>query len=158
MGGLDRAQARPYGVPRSGRIAAGMRIGWLYFPEMSEDPPRDALARLGDKLDKARQSRLQREQGGGGAVPRRALGAGFRIAIELVASLCVGLALGWLAYRFLPPPLGVIGFIVFFFLGMAAGMLNVFRAAKGIGTGAPSAAGPRRRPDRDLRDRDLSGP
>ena len=107
---------------------------------MSEDGPpdplaRDPLARLGDRLDKAR---LERDQGQANAGIRDdssggALGFGFRIGIELVAALCVGLALGWIAYRFLPAPWGTIGLIVFFFLGASAGTLNVFRAAQGVG-------------------------
>lgn len=63
------------------------------------------------------------------------MGAGFRIAIELVAALCVGLALGWVFDRILGTrPWGL---IVFFFLGAAAGMLNVFRAVKNLGLEDP---------------------
>ena len=102
---------------------------------MSEGGPSDPLARLGERLDKAR---LERDRGqaatGGGASPSgSALGFGFRIGVELVAALCVGLAFGWVAYRFLPAPWGTIGLILFFFLGAAAGTLNVFRTTKGIG-------------------------
>ncbi len=101
---------------------------------MSEGGPSDPLARLGERLDKARQERGQGQAAGGDASPPAgALGFGFRIGVELVAALCVGLALGWVAYRFLPPPWGVIGLILFFFLGVGAGTLNVFRAAQTIG-------------------------
>jgi ATP synthase protein I len=101
---------------------------------MSEGGPSDPLARLGERLDKARLERDQGQAAGGDAsTPNGALGFGFRIGVELVAALCVGLALGWVAYRFLPAPWGVIGLILFFFLGAGAGTLNVFRTAQTIG-------------------------
>jgi ATP synthase protein I len=105
-------------------------------PDPIPDPlARDPLARLGARLDKVR---LERDQGqatprGDGPAPGSALGFGFRIGVELVAALCVGLALGWLAHRFLPAPWGTIGLIAFIFLGVGAGTLNVFRTAQGIG-------------------------
>jgi ATP synthase protein I len=103
---------------------------------MSEDRPPDRLARLGAEIDKARRDRLRQEAMGRAAPPQGALGLGFRIAVELVASLCVALALGWLLDRALGTrPWGL---IVFFFLGAAAGMLNVFRAAKGVAHGSAS--------------------
>jgi ATP synthase protein I len=109
---------------------------------MSEDRPRDPLAQLGAEIDKARRDRLRQEAMGRAAPPRGALGLGLRIAVELVASLCVALALGWLIDRALGTrPWGL---IVFFFLGAAAGMLNVFRAAKGVvygGASPPSGNG-----------------
>jgi ATP synthase protein I len=103
---------------------------------MNEDPPSDSLSQLGKRIDQARQDRLRHETGrGNSAPPGGALGVGLRIAIELVSALCVGLALGWVFDRALGTrPWGL---IAFFFLGAAAGMLNVFRAAKNIGSGAP---------------------
>jgi ATP synthase protein I len=106
---------------------------------MSEGGPSDPLARLGERLDKARLERDRGQAttaGGESASSGGALGFGFRIGIELVAALGVGLALGWVAYRFLPAPWGTIGLIVFFFLGAGAGTLNVFRAAQGVGRNA----------------------
>ena len=119
--------------------SAGAGIEPLCF-SMSEDQPTDPLARLGERIDQARREQLQEETRQRGGTPGGgALGRGFQIAIELVAALCVGLALGWLFDRALGTrPWGL---IVFFFLGMAAGMLNVFRAAKNIGTGVPPSAG-----------------
>jgi ATP synthase protein I len=101
---------------------------------MSEDPPPDPLARLGTEIDRARRERLRHKANGQTAPPQGALGVGLRIAAELVAALCVGCTFGWLSYRFLAAPWGVIGLIVFFLLGSAAGLVNVFRAAQGIGT------------------------
>ncbi len=97
---------------------------------MSDGTPPDRLARLGERLARARrQAGLEPERGDG--APPQGLGLGMRIGIELVAALCVGLALGWVTDRILGTrPWGL---IVFFFFGAAAGMLNVFRMAKGLG-------------------------
>jgi ATP synthase protein I len=107
---------------------------------MSEDPPPDPLARLGAEIE-ARREQRRHEARGRAPPPQGALGTGFRVAVELVAALCVGLALGWVFDRvFGTRPWGL---IVFFFLGSAAGMLNVFRAAKGValGNGASPPSG-----------------
>jgi ATP synthase protein I len=99
---------------------------------MSEGGPTDPLARLGERLDRARADE-NRGRSGGSAPPPSGLGAGFRIGIELVASLVVGLALGWVFDHFLGTrPWGL---IVFFFIGAAAGMINAFRAAQRMGRG-----------------------
>jgi ATP synthase protein I len=101
---------------------------------MSNEPP-DALKRLGERIDKARQERARHHGGARGASPQGPLGLAFRIAIELVAALAVGLAIGWGLDRVLGTrPWGL---IVFFFIGAAAGMLNVLRAAKEVGRGPP---------------------
>ena len=60
--------------------------------------------------------------------PNTLSGFAFRIGIELVAALMVGAGLGWLLDRWLGT--GPFLFLLFFFLGAAAGILNVFRAAK----------------------------
>ncbi len=112
---------------------------------MSEDLPPDPLARLGERIDQARREQVEREASArGGAPAGGALGRGVQIAIELVAALCVGLALGWVFDRvFGTRPWGLLGF---FLLGMAAGMVNVFRAAKTLGvTPQPPASGGGRR-------------
>jgi ATP synthase protein I len=112
---------------------------------MKKDPPPDPLARLGERIDQARRELQQNTTPRGRAPGGGALGRGLQIAIELVAALCVGLALGWLFdWAFGTRPFGLIGF---FFLGIAAGMVNVFRAAKSIGAPKvpPSAGGQQRR-------------
>jgi ATP synthase protein I len=118
---------------------------------MSEEPPSDPLGRLGEKIDRAQRERAGLPPPGRGAVPPGGLGLGMRMATEMAAALIVGLALGWVFDRvFGTRPWGL---IVFFFLGAAAGMVNVFRAAMGVGHGsAPSA---RHDP---ARDGDRSGP
>lgn len=61
-------------------------------------------------------------------IPRSAMGYAFRIGVELVAGLVVGGVIGWLLDTWLGTlPLFL---ILFFFLGSAAGILNVFRAAR----------------------------
>jgi len=106
---------------------------------MSESGPPDRLRRIGEEIDEAR-SRADR----GGSADRGdvtsggALGFGLRIGIELLAALCVGLALGWLADSYIGTrPWGL---IAGFFLGSAAGVMNVFRAVKGMGGGGPPAS------------------
>lgn len=70
------------------------------------------------------------------------------MAAELAAALVVGLALGWGVDRiFGTRPWGL---IIFFFLGAAAGMVNVFRAAMGVGY---ESAPPRTRKDARKDDR-----
>ena len=112
---------------------------------MSEEP-RDPLTQLGEKIEQARREQVRRRAGGRSAAPQGPLGLAFRLAIEMVAALCVGVAIGWGLDRVLgTKPWGL---IVFFFIGAAAGMLNVFRAAKDVGRGAPPEQ-PRGRRDQD---------
>jgi ATP synthase protein I len=107
---------------------------------MSDDRPPDPLARLGEEIDKARAERLRRQPV---AVERsnlqQGLGLGLRIGIELVVAVAVATGLGWAIDHWLGTrPWGM---IVLFFFGVAAGMLNVYRAVTGIS----GAAGYRRR-------------
>ncbi|HEV7371044.1 AtpZ/AtpI family protein [Arenibaculum sp.] len=72
---------------------------------------------------------------------RSALGLAFRIGVELVAAMIVGLGGGLLLDRWLgTAPWGLVGM---FFLGAAAGIMNVYRTVNGIGM----APGYRRQPD-----------
>jgi ATP synthase protein I len=107
---------------------------------MSEDRPPDALARLSAELDKAR-ARDGAEPFAGGSNSggqQQALGIGFRIGIEFVVAIVVATGLGWAFDHVLgTKPFAM---IVMFFLGVAAGMLNVYRAI----TGQSAAVGFRR--------------
>ena len=101
---------------------------------MSDDRPSDALARLSAELDKARAQNVERSAAGSGddkAGRQQALGIGFRIGIEFVVAIIVATGLGWAFDRVLgTKPFAM---IVMFFLGVATGMLNVYRAVTGKG-------------------------
>ncbi len=115
---------------------------------MSERRPPDELARLGKRLEAARSRRGEEPFAGGGdgAGQQQALGVGFRIGIEFVVAIIVATGLGWAFDRALGTrPFGM---IVLFFLGVAAGMLNVYRAI----TGQSAAVGFRPKRDAERKD------
>ena len=99
-------------------------------------PP--SLDKLDAKLRAAQERRGENRAGRGGtrdAQDRtdrgRGIGLALRIGTELVAGLVVGVAIGlgldwWLGTK---PWL----MIVFFFLGAAAGIVNVYRTMSGLG-------------------------
>jgi ATP synthase protein I len=114
---------------------------------MSDDRPSDALARLAKGLDKARAQERDKPAGSGdnNAGNQQALGIGFRIGIEFVVAIIIATGLGWAFDRALgTKPFAM---IVMFFLGVATGMLNVYRAITG-----QSAAVGFRRPQGDGKD------
>ena len=94
---------------------------------MSEGGPSDPLARLGERLDRARGQRpAEPNAGSGDSGQQQALAIGFRIGIEFVVAIAVATGLGWAIDRALgTKPFAM---IVLFFLGIAAGMLGVYRA------------------------------
>ena len=102
---------------------------------MSESEPPDRLAHLAKRLNKARA------EAGRDAEPRaasndpalqRGMALGLRIGIELVVAILVATLLGWGIDRWLGTSPWVA--ITMFFLGVAAGMVNVYRAVAGIQT------------------------
>jgi ATP synthase protein I len=100
---------------------------------MSEREPPDPLGRLGERIDKARAQNVRSQPAvGDRSATQQGLGLCLRIGIELVVAIGVATALGWAIDRWLGTrPWGI---IVLFFLGVAAGMLNVYRAVSGIST------------------------
>jgi ATP synthase protein I len=98
---------------------------------MSEGRPSDPLARLGERIDKARAERVRSQPAiGDRSALQQGVGSGLRIGIELVVAIGVATGLGWALDHWLGTrPWGM---IVLFFLGVAAGMLNVYRAVTGI--------------------------
>jgi ATP synthase protein I len=102
---------------------------------VDERGERDPLRDLEQRLDRARRAQ-ERNAGGppaesGPSVSRSALGLAFRIGLELVVAVLVGTAIGWGLDRWLGTRPGLT--ILFFFLGVGAGMVNVWRAVAGMG-------------------------
>ena len=98
---------------------------------MSESTPPDPLSRLGQEIDKAQAGLVRRQpQVADRSTLQRGLSLGFRIGIELVVAVVVATGIGWAIDRWLGTrPWGM---IVLFFMGVAAGMLNVYRAVTGV--------------------------
>ena len=112
-----------------------------------EDP--SALKDLEARLKNAQAKQAARKAGR--SVPKRGaagsgLGFGLRIATEILVALLVGVGLGLLLDRWLgTSPLFL---IVLFFMGAAAGFLNVYRVASGQGYGVGFAAKSETTPDK----------
>jgi ATP synthase protein I len=102
---------------------------------MDERDTQDPLRDLEQRLDKARRGRKREASDagadGGSGISGSALSLALRIGTELVVAVVVATAIGWACDRWLGTrPWGM---IVFFFLGVAAGMMNVWRAVTGLG-------------------------
>lgn len=102
---------------------------------MAEDE-RKRQASLNDLESRLRAARAREETEKGtertqGPANSSGMGLGFRLAIELVAGVMVGFGMGYgldLLFGTLP-----LLMVVFLFLGAAAGVMNVYRTAKGMG-------------------------
>lgn len=93
-----------------------------------DDPPSlkdlDARLKAAQAKRKAEQDRLD---GTDGRPATSGMGFGFRIAMDILAALVVGVVIGLLLDRWLDTlPLFL---VVFFFMGGAAGILNAYRTA-----------------------------
>jgi ATP synthase protein I len=97
---------------------------------MSERDEPGSLQDLDARLRKlkAQERRPAPESGIG---PRSGLGLAMRIGVEIVAALIVGAGIGILLDRWLGTTPWLL--VVFFILGSAAGMLNVYRVVRGMG-------------------------
>lgn len=100
---------------------------------MSERPPERDLDDLDSRLREARgkshgPGRFEKEKN---QPPQSALGLAFRVGVELVSAVAIGLGIGWLLDRWLDTRPWLM--LVFIFLGGAAGILNVYRMARGFG-------------------------
>lgn len=94
---------------------------------------RERLDRLSSELAARRQASGETPGDGSGQTdPRelavRAMTTGFRAATELVAAVAVGAFLGWQLDRWLGTR--PILLVVFFFLGIAAGFMNLYRTVQ----------------------------
>ena len=100
---------------------------------MTEERPDHELKRLDARLKEAR-GKVQAKSPVDGPetqTPGSALGLAFRVGVELVSALAIGVAIGWLLDQWLDTRPWLM--LVFIFLGAAAGILNVYRMARGFG-------------------------
>ena len=99
------------------------------------DPPKEPLS-PDDLAARLRAARNREERGSGRGGQQRSdasnagMALGFRIAVELVAGVAVGTFIGYALDAWLGTKPWLM--VVFLFLGGAAGVLNVYRAAKGL--------------------------
>jgi ATP synthase protein I len=117
-------------------------------PERGDVDPalRERLDRLSGELDARKPPPGDAANAGSAetdprAMAVRAMSIGFRAATEIVAAVVVGAFIGWQLDRWLGS--GPLLLIVFFFLGTAAGFLNLYRTVerhtrKGPSNGAPN--------------------
>ncbi len=101
---------------------------------MDDRDTEKSLRDLGQRLDRAQRGRQKPAAEGpstGGGYSSSALGFGFRIGLELVVAITVGTVLGWVLDRALDTKPWCT--LVLLFLGIGAGMWNVYRAVTGMG-------------------------
>ena len=100
---------------------------------MRERGPADDLEKLDARLRQAAEGARQKVPGGLNydRPPGSALGLALRVGVELVSALAVGLAIGWLLDAWLGTRPWLM--LVFILLGGVAGILNVYRMARGFG-------------------------
>lgn len=105
---------------------------------MTDKKPSPSLEDLDARLRRAHERRPEQGVDKDRGPNRDSIGAGLgfalRIGIELVAALAVGVGIGFLLDRWLGTAPWLM--VVFFFLGSAAGFLNVYRAVSGYGYAA----------------------
>lgn len=101
---------------------------------MSQDPKPPSLDDLKARIIRARHAVEPGAERPDEPRPgARAVGFALRIGVELAVGLAVGGGIGWLLDRWLGTMPGFL--LLFFFLGAAAGIRNVFRAAQEFGAG-----------------------
>lgn len=102
---------------------------------MAEEHKPTSLEDLDARVSAARAANKQRSGDGGtvpgGKPPMTGFGLAMRIGTELVAAVAVGVGVGYVLDLWLGTKPWLM--VVFFFLGSAAGMLNVYRATAYMG-------------------------
>ena len=99
---------------------------------MTERRKPEPLNQLDERLRQLRAQEEDRERTAAARLdPRGGLGLAARVGVELVAALIVGGGIGFLLDRWLGTNPWLL--VMFFLLGAAAGMLNVYRVMSGMG-------------------------
>lgn len=101
---------------------------------MTEPDKSSSLQDLGARLQKARALADKKPSGALSKVGvRSGLGVAMRLGVELVSALVIGVGIGLLLDYWLGTKPWLM--LLFFLFGTAAGFMNVYRAATGIGQG-----------------------
>jgi len=99
---------------------------------VSEDPNRPPPNDFDARLRQAQQRHgIDSQRPEEDATQKNAIGLAFRMGMELVSALLVGLGIGWLIDRWLDTAPWAL--VVMFFVGAGAGIMNVYRAVSGLG-------------------------
>ncbi len=112
---------------------------------MSEGKNPESLEDFDARLRKAKAEQSPAERDGILKEPMSGFGAAFRIGVELVAGLIVGVGIGLLLDKWLDTTPWFL--VAFFFVGAGAGILNVYRAASGIGLAPGYGEAPSKGPE-----------
>jgi len=126
---LDTLGGHLYGAPRKRREFG--RQGEFRRVDAMKDPRPEALRDLDARLERLRAETQPEERKPAVQEPTSGLGMAFAISAHLVAGLAVGAGVGYGLDRWLDTSPWLL--IVFFFLGAAAGMLNVYHTVSGMG-------------------------
>lgn len=97
----------------------------------SEKPSNRSLNDLDARLKRMRAETRPPERSGAAGEPTTGLGMAFMVASHLVAGLGVGAGIGYMLDQWMGTSPFML--IVFFFLGAAAGGMNMYRTVKGYG-------------------------
>jgi len=97
---------------------------------MSKEPPPEGLEDFDARLKRLQAEARPAQRKRATDEPASGMGMAFSIASQLVAGLGVGALIGYWLDRWLDTSPWLL--IVFFFLGSAAGMLNVYRSVTGM--------------------------
>ena len=100
---------------------------------MTDEKPPPSFEELDARVREAqgRQAAGARTRAGRKDTEGEGIGFAWRVGLELVSALIVGVGIGYMLDRWLGTKPWLL--ILFFILGSAAGLLNVFRVTSGMG-------------------------
>jgi len=114
-------------------------------PPDDSDRQSPTLDDLGARIKRARRARDPGPGSGQGGADLSGMGLMLRIGIEMVSAVAVGTGIGWLLDQWLGTQPWLM--IPFFFLGSAAGLLNVYRATGRLAGGSLNPNPKPKKPD-----------